>query len=66
DEELIKELKLINNQFKPDEKLLVINADIGQIAGRQAMEFDRAITLTGVIVTKIDGSGKGGGGGLAP
>ena len=61
DEELIKELKLINNQFKPDEKLLVINADIGQIAGKQAAEFDRAIKLTGVIVTKLDGSGKGGG-----
>ena len=61
DEELIKELKLINNQFKPDEKLLVINADIGQVAGRQAAEFDRAIKLTGVIVTKLDGSGKGGG-----
>ncbi len=61
DEELIKELKLINNQFKPDEKLLVINADIGQVAGRQATEFDRAIKLTGVIVTKLDGSGKGGG-----
>ncbi len=61
DGELIKELKLINNQFKPDEKLLVINADIGQIAGRQAQEFDRAIKLTGVIVTKLDGSGKGGG-----
>ncbi len=61
DEELIKELKLINNQFKPDEKLLVINADIGQVAGRQAAEFNRAIGLTGVIVTKLDGSGKGGG-----
>ncbi|MHB1830000.1 MAG: signal recognition particle receptor subunit alpha [Candidatus Micrarchaeaceae archaeon] len=61
DEELIKELKLINSQFKPDEKLLVINADIGQVAGRQAEEFDRAIKLTGVIVTKLDGSGKGGG-----
>ncbi len=61
DDELIKELKLINSQFKPDEKLLVINADIGQVAGRQAGEFDRAIRLTGVIVTKLDGSGKGGG-----
>ena len=56
DEELIKELKLINNQFKPDEKLLVINADIGQVAGRQAAEFDRAIKLTGVpINVKFDG-----------
>ena len=61
DEELIRELKEINNAFRPDEKLLVINADIGQVAGRQAREFNSAIGLTGVIVTKLDGSGKGGG-----
>ncbi len=61
DEELIRELKGINAEFKPDERLLVINADIGQVAGRQAREFDKAIKLTGVIVTKLDGSGKGGG-----
>ena len=61
DEELIEELKEINSEFKPDERLLVINADIGQVAGRQAREFDKAVRLTGVIVTKLDGSGKGGG-----
>lgn len=61
DDELIKELKEINDEFRPDEKLLVINADIGQVAGRQAREFDKAVRLTGVIVTKLDGSGKGGG-----
>ncbi|MDE1767969.1 MAG: signal recognition particle receptor subunit alpha [Candidatus Micrarchaeota archaeon] len=61
DRELIDELKAINAEFKPDERLLVINADIGQVAGRQAREFDNAIRLTGVIVTKLDGSGKGGG-----
>ncbi len=61
DEELITELKEINAEFRPEEKLLVINADIGQVAGRQAREFDKAIRLTGVIVTKLDGSGKGGG-----
>ncbi|MDE1855770.1 MAG: signal recognition particle receptor subunit alpha [Candidatus Micrarchaeota archaeon] len=61
DKELIVELKAINDQAKPDEKILVISADIGQVAGRQAKEFDEAVKLTGVIVTKIDGSGKGGG-----
>ncbi len=61
DGELISELKRINEEFNPDEKLLVINADIGQVAGRQAREFDNAIKLSGVIVTKLDGSGKGGG-----
>ncbi|MDE1824712.1 MAG: signal recognition particle receptor subunit alpha, partial [Candidatus Micrarchaeota archaeon] len=54
DAELAKELKLINDEFKPDEKMLVINADIGQVAGRQATEFDNRIKLTGVIVTKLD------------
>lgn len=61
DAQLIEELKDINDEFKPDEKFLVINADIGQIAGRQAREFGNAIGLSGVIVTKLDGSGKGGG-----
>lgn len=61
DEELISELKDINRAFAPEERLLVINADIGQVAGSQAREFDRAIGLTGVVVTKLDGSGKGGG-----
>ncbi len=61
DAELIKELKVINSQLKPDEKILVINADIGQVAGRQAAEFDKAIGINGAIVTKMDGSGKGGG-----
>lgn len=61
DKELIEELKEINAEGKPDEKLLVISADIGQIAGKQAKQFDEAVKLSGVIVTKLDGSGKGGG-----
>ncbi len=61
DKELIEELKRINNSFKPDEKWLVINADTGQVAGKQAKEFDEAVKITGVIITKLDGSGKGGG-----
>ncbi len=61
DDELIEELKGINKVFNPDEKFLVITADIGQIAGKQASEFDRAIGINGVIVTRLDGSGRGGG-----
>ncbi len=61
DEGMMDELKTLNQDFKPDEKLLVINADIGQVAGRQATEFNKGIGLTGVIITKFDGSGKGGG-----
>ena len=61
DANLVQELKDISNTFKPDEKMLVINADTGQVAGKQAREFDDTVRLTGVIVTKMDGSGKGGG-----
>ena len=61
DEQLTAQLKLINELSSPDEKFLVISADIGQIAGRQASEFNDAVGLSGVIITKMDGSGKGGG-----
>jgi signal recognition particle subunit SRP54 len=61
DEQLIKELKDVTDQFRPDEKVLVVSADMGQVAGKQAREFDRAVKISGVILTKMDGSGKGGG-----
>ncbi|MGC8699512.1 MAG: signal recognition particle receptor subunit alpha [Candidatus Micrarchaeia archaeon] len=61
DKELTEELKRVANAFKPDEKLLVVNADIGQVASKQAKEFDDAVKINGVIITKLDGSGKGGG-----
>jgi signal recognition particle subunit SRP54 len=52
---------MVNEVLKPDERILVISADIGQIARKQAEEFNKAVGITGVIVTKMDGSGKGGG-----
>lgn len=61
DGELIKELKEVFNRFKPDEKILVVSADTGQVAGRQAREFDAAVKISGVVITRMDGSGKGGG-----
>ncbi|MFH0835615.1 MAG: signal recognition particle receptor subunit alpha [Candidatus Micrarchaeota archaeon] len=62
DAELADELKKVNKAFGPDEKYLVVSADVGQVAGKQAQEFNSAINgLTGVIVSKMDGSGKGGG-----
>ena len=61
DELLVKEIKSISEELKPDEKFLVINADTGQVAGKQAHEFNEAVGITGVIVTKMDGSGRGGG-----
>jgi len=44
----------------PNETLLVVDATTGSNALSQAREFHSALTLTGVIVTKLDGSGKGG------
>ncbi len=58
---LAEELKSICDAFAPDETYLVLNADIGQVAGRQAEQFSSVAPITGVIVTKMDGSGKGGG-----
>jgi signal recognition particle subunit SRP54 len=61
DELLIKELREVAETFKPDEKVLVVSADVGQVAGKQAREFDKTVKISGVIITKMDGSGKGGG-----
>lgn len=61
DDSLVSELKSIHGILNPDETYLVISADLGQIAGKQATEFNSAVSLSGVIVTKMDGSGKGGG-----
>ena len=44
----------------PHESLLVVDATTGANAVAQAREFDAAAKLTGIIVTKLDGSGKGG------
>ena len=44
----------------PPECLLVVDATTGSNAVAQAREFHQAVGLTGVIVTKLDGSGKGG------
>jgi fused signal recognition particle receptor len=44
----------------PHEVLLVVDATTGSNALQQAREFHQAVGLTGIIVTKLDGSGKGG------
>jgi signal recognition particle subunit SRP54 len=61
DKELARELKAMSSAIKPDEVLLVIPADIGQAARTQAEEFNRLVGITGIIVTKLDGTAKGGG-----
>ncbi|MCD6590763.1 MAG: signal recognition particle protein [Candidatus Aenigmarchaeota archaeon] len=61
DSELANELKNLGKIIQPDEVLLVIPADIGQAARKQADEFDRLVGITGLVVTKLDGTAKGGG-----
>ncbi|MFH1432472.1 MAG: signal recognition particle protein Srp54 [archaeon] len=61
DDELREELVRIDEVVKADEKLLVLSGDIGQAAGSQAKEFNELVGLTGVIITKMDSSAKGGG-----
>jgi fused signal recognition particle receptor len=63
---LMDELKKIDRVIKkaipdaPHEKLLVIDATTGQNALRQAKIFNEAIGLTGIALTKLDGTAKGG------
>jgi len=61
EDDLVEEMKRIANVAQPDEKFLVIDAVMGQTAGPQARAFHEAITLTGVIITKMDGTAKAGG-----
>ncbi len=61
DKELAEELKKMGKICQPDEVLLVIPADIGRIGGKQAEEFNKLVGITGVVVTKMDGTAKGGG-----
>ncbi len=60
-QELLAELRSVGDAIKADERLLVISADIGQTAQAQATAFHETIGITGVIVTKMDGTAKGGG-----
>ena len=59
--ELTTEIKAINKKLKPNEVLLTLSGDIGQSAENQAQSFHDACGVTGVIVTKLDGTAKGGG-----
>jgi signal recognition particle subunit SRP54 len=60
DEPLMAELEQINAAVDPIERLLVVDAMIGQEAVRVAEEFNRRVGLTGIIFTKIDGDARGG------
>nr|ABQ76075.1 signal recognition particle 54K protein [uncultured haloarchaeon] len=59
--DLIDEIEAIDSTVAPDRSLLVLDAAIGQGAKQQAREFNNAIGIDGVVVTKLDGTAKGGG-----
>lgn len=61
DPELVDEVKRIHNVLKPEHVWLVIGADVGQQAKKQASAFHDAVGVNGVILTRMDGSAKGGG-----
>lgn len=61
DAELVQEIKEVHKAFKPEHSWLVLSADTGQLAKKQATAFHDSIGVTGVIITKTDGSAKGGG-----
>ena len=60
DEKLMKELIEIEKSFKPQETLLVADALTGQDAANVAKSFSEAVTITGSILTRIDGDSRGG------
>ena len=61
--EELKKVKRVMQKINPDaphEIMLIVDASIGQNALAQAKEFDAALGLTGITVTKLDGTAKGG------
>lgn len=61
EDDLISEMKEIFKATNPDEKLLVMDAAMGQQSGPQSKAFNEAIGITGIVLTKLDGTAKGGG-----
>ncbi|MGB9725626.1 MAG: signal recognition particle protein Srp54 [Fervidicoccaceae archaeon] len=59
--ELIEEMKEIEHAVKPDEVVMVLDASLGQKASEIAKRFNEATPIGSIIVTKMDGTAKGGG-----
>ncbi len=60
DADLIEEVKKLRERIKPDEVFLVADGALGQEAVNVAKAFHEAVTLTGLILTKLDGDARGG------
>ncbi|MEM3695328.1 MAG: signal recognition particle protein Srp54 [Candidatus Bathyarchaeia archaeon] len=61
EQELIKEMIMLERSIKPDEIMLVVDGTIGQQAMVQAQAFNQATPIGSILVTKLDGSARGGG-----
>jgi len=61
DNELINEIREISKFTNPTETILIMPADIGQAAKSQASAFKKAISLSGIIITRMDSTAKAGG-----
>ena len=60
DEDLMHELEEINESVHPHEILLVLDSMTGQVAVNVAEEFNRRLSISGVVLTKLDGDTRGG------
>ncbi len=61
EDDLIDEIESVAKIVDAEQKILVLDAQTGQQAGPQAKAFHDAVHVTGVIITKLDGTAKGGG-----
>lgn len=60
DEVMMKEIKQIHKTLSPVETLFIVDAMQGQDAINTAKAFDEVLSLTGIILTKLDGDSRGG------
>lgn len=60
DEPLIEEVKQLSTVVNPDETFLVADSALGQEAVNVAKHFHEAVSLTGIVLTKLDGDARGG------
>ena len=61
DNELVKEIKTLNKEISPTDSILVMSADIGQAAKQQSQDFKEAVNISGIIITRMDSTARGGG-----
>jgi len=57
---MMNEIKAIKSVANPKETILVADSLTGQVAVNVAQEFKKAVDLTGIILTRVDGDGRGG------